>query len=100
MFLCIICTLFLIFGCVDIDWEYPAAQDRGGVPADTARYTIFMNEVKNAFGPNGYGLTFTAPSSYWYLQHFDLPGLMQSADWVNIMLVMRFERYTMCLIAS
>ena len=27
----------------------------------------------------------TAPSSYWYLQHFDLPGLLQHADWVNVM---------------
>ena len=29
----------------------------------------------------------TAPSSYWYLQHFDLPGLLKSADWVNVMYV-------------
>lgn len=30
-------------------------------------------------------LTFTAPSSYWYLRWFDLPGLMKYADWVNVM---------------
>ena len=30
----------------------------------------------------------TAPSSYWYLQHFDLPGLLKSADWVNVMYVL------------
>lgn len=69
----------------DIDWEYPGAYDRGGNPADTANYVTFMSKVKSAFKSHGYGLTFTAPSSYWYLQHFDLPGLLQHADWVNVM---------------
>lgn len=44
-----------------------------------------MSKLKSAFEPYGYGLSFTAPSSYWYLQHFDLPNLLKSADWVNIM---------------
>lgn len=44
-----------------------------------------MSRVKTAFTPHGFGLTFTAPSSYWYLQHFDLPSLLAHADWVNIM---------------
>jgi GH18 family chitinase len=57
------------------DWEYPGAYDRGGVPADTKNYVNFMAAVKSAFSQKGYGLTFTAPSSYWYLQHFDLPGM-------------------------
>ncbi|KAJ7156682.1 hypothetical protein C8R46DRAFT_1040551 [Mycena filopes] len=45
------------FDGVDIDWE-------------------------SAFSTR-YGLSFTAPSSFWYLQHFDL----KSADWVNVMFV-------------
>ncbi|GJJ07068.1 hypothetical protein Clacol_001267 [Clathrus columnatus] len=73
------------FDGIDIDWEYPGAYDRGGGPADTANYVTFMSKVKSAFQPYGYGLTFTAPSSYWYLQHFDLPGLLKSADWVNVL---------------
>ncbi|KAJ7257772.1 hypothetical protein C8J57DRAFT_1516652 [Mycena rebaudengoi] len=72
------------FNGIDIDWEYPAADDRGGVPADKANFVTFMAKVRAAFG-KGYGLTFTAPSSFWYLQHFDLPGLLKSADWVNVM---------------
>ncbi|KAJ6523143.1 hypothetical protein DFH09DRAFT_1421136, partial [Mycena vulgaris] len=73
------------FDGLDVDWEYPAANDRGGVPADTKNYVTFMAAVKKAFSGPGYGLTFTAPSSYWYLQHFDLPGLLEHADWVNVM---------------
>ncbi|KAK7039901.1 hypothetical protein R3P38DRAFT_2902374 [Favolaschia claudopus] len=73
------------FDGLDVDWEYPAADDRGGVVADTKNYVSFMEAVKKAFSGPGYGLTFTAPSSYWYLQHFDLPGMMKWADWVNVM---------------
>ncbi|KAJ7772314.1 glycosyl hydrolases family 18-domain-containing protein, partial [Mycena metata] len=73
------------FDGLDIDWEYPGASDRGGVPADTENYVKFMATVKAAFKVKNYGLSFTAPSSYWYLQHFDLGGLLKSADWVNVM---------------
>lgn len=34
---------------------------------------------------NGYGLTITLPSSYWYLQHFDMVNLAKSVDWFNMM---------------
>ena len=44
-----------------------------------------MAQLKSAIRSKNYGLTFTAPSSYWNLQHFDLPGLMKHADWVNVM---------------
>jgi hypothetical protein len=42
-----------------------------------------MRETFDAAG--GYGITFTIPSSYWYLRWFDLPGLLQYADWVSLM---------------
>ncbi|KAH9919518.1 uncharacterized protein B0H18DRAFT_1122441 [Fomitopsis serialis] len=72
------------FDGIDIDWEYPAAYDRGGNPADTDNYVAFMKALRTAFGGD-YGISFTAPSSYWYLQHFNLTGLLHSADFVNVM---------------
>ncbi|GAB1211735.1 hypothetical protein ATERTT37_000859 [Aspergillus terreus] len=76
------------FDGVDIDWEYPGAGDRGGKEADTENYVLLMKTLRETFdnsahGP--YGLTFTIPSSYWYLRWFDVPGMLKYADWTNMM---------------
>jgi GH18 family chitinase len=44
------------FDGIDVDWEYPAAYDRGGSPADKANYVTFMAVCRSAFGSR-YGLT-------------------------------------------
>lgn len=65
----------------------PGACDRGGSPADVQNYPLLLSTIRSVFDASGhsFGLTFTAPSSYWYLQNFDLPSLLESADWVNLM---------------
>lgn len=75
------------FDGVDIDWEYPVAPERSGKPADYANYVSFMKKLKNALGSGGYnyGLTLTLPSSYWYLQNFDIKALEPIVDWFNLM---------------
>lgn len=70
------------FDGVDIDWEYPAAGDRGGVPADTANFVAFLKELRTALGSR-YGITATLPSPYWYLQGFDVVGMEKYLDWVG-----------------
>jgi GH18 family chitinase len=72
------------FDGVDLDWEYPVADDRGGVPADFAKFPIFLAELRAALGP-GRGVSVTLPSSYWYLQHFDLLAMQPHIDWFNVM---------------
>lgn len=76
------------FDGVDIDWEYPGAPDRGGHKDDTKNYVALMKTLKETFDKTAkgkYGLTFTVPTSYWYLRWFDLPGMLKHADWVNVM---------------
>ena len=75
------------FDGVDLDWEYPGAPDRGGQDDDTENYVLLMKTIRSVFNTSNrkLGITFTAPSSYWYLRWFDLPGLSKYVDWINVM---------------
>ncbi|KAJ6018170.1 class V chitinase [Penicillium sp. IBT 35674x] len=72
------------FDGVDIDWEYPAASDRGGTAADTDNFATLVAEMRSSWGTS-YGISATLPSSYWYLQGFDVVKMAKSVDWFNFM---------------
>ncbi|RMX98024.1 hypothetical protein D0868_10329 [Hortaea werneckii] len=72
------------FDGVDIDWEYPVAEDRGGKVADYKNFVVFLEELRSGLGTK-YGITATLPISYWYLQHFDVESLLENLDWLNMM---------------
>ncbi|GAB7349047.1 hypothetical protein MBLNU459_g8013t1 [Dothideomycetes sp. NU459] len=72
------------FDGVDLDWEYPVTSDRGGNSADFANYVTFLKELRSALG-TGYGISATLPSSYWYMQNFDIAKMEPYLDWFNIM---------------
>ncbi|CAO2656569.1 Nn.00g053720.m01.CDS01 [Neocucurbitaria sp. VM-36] len=72
------------FDGVDLDWEYPAADDRGGVKADKANFVTFMKELGETFGTR-YGISITLPASFWYLKGFDVNALQHHLDWMNVM---------------
>ena len=75
------------FDGVDFDWEYPGAPDRGGNPNDGINYTEFFKELQAAIAnePQNYIVSFTAPTSYWYLRHFNLKNMMQYVDFANVL---------------
>ncbi|KAH7146903.1 hypothetical protein B0J13DRAFT_664619 [Dactylonectria estremocensis] len=76
------------FDGVDIDWEYPGAGDRGGKPDDGENLTKLFKEMRTAFD-NMSGrykeISFTAPTSYWYMRHFDITASAKAVDYVNVM---------------
>ncbi|PNY26741.1 Uncharacterized protein TCAP_03313 [Tolypocladium capitatum] len=75
------------YGYDGVDWEYPGADDRGGSNQDGVNYTALLKELRGAINASGreYIVTFTAPTSYWYLRHFDLENMESHVDWINLM---------------
>ncbi|CEL11918.1 hypothetical protein ASPCAL15012 [Aspergillus calidoustus] len=78
------------FDGVDIDWEYPGADDRGGRKEDYTNYPKMMSGLRRALqGSNRYskkwGLSLTVPTSYWYLRWFDIKMLEMVVDEFNLM---------------
>ncbi|KAF2969308.1 hypothetical protein GQX73_g4255 [Xylaria multiplex] len=72
------------FDGVDLDWEYPASDDRGGKAVDFGNFPELIAEMRQTFG-SSYGISLTLPSSFWYLQHFDVANLQDYVDWFNFM---------------
>jgi chitinase len=71
------------FDGVDIDWEYPVADDRGGSEEDKENYLTLVKEMRRSF-KNDYLVTIAAPASYWYLRHFAIAEMSEYLDWINV----------------
>lgn len=76
------------FDGVDIDWEYPGAGDRGGKPDDGENLTKLFKDIRAGFDKMSgkhKEISFTAPTSYWYMRHFDLTASAKAVDYINVM---------------
>ncbi|KAK8036498.1 hypothetical protein PG991_001635 [Apiospora marii] len=75
------------FDGVDLDWEYPGAPDRGGKDRDIDNFVDLVRDIRDYWSVNGqgWGLSFTAPTSYWYMRWFDVEALSKYVDWINLM---------------
>ncbi|KAH8175187.1 glycosyl hydrolases family 18 domain-containing protein [Sarocladium implicatum] len=73
------------FDGVDIDWEYPVAEDRHGRPEDYQNIVTFMKKLRGRMSRMRKGTSMTIPATYRYLQHFDIQALEETVDWFNVM---------------
>lgn len=73
------------FDGVDIDWEYPVAEDRNGRPEDYENMVTFMTKLNLRMKDTKRGNSMVLPTSYRYLQHFNIKALESQVDWFNIM---------------
>jgi GH18 family chitinase len=57
------------FDRIDLDWEYPVADDRGGKKKDFDNFPKFLANLKKSLKSTGGrdGVSITLPASYWYL---------------------------------
>lgn len=75
--------------------EYPGADDRGGAEEDGKNFTLLLEELKAAIKeqPLEYVVSFTTPTSFWYLRHFDLKASTAAVDFVNIMSKLLIQKH-------
>ncbi|OJJ69171.1 hypothetical protein ASPBRDRAFT_57699 [Aspergillus brasiliensis CBS 101740] len=75
------------FDGVDIDWEYPVTDERGGRPEDFVNFVTLVKRLRERLNQTGrkYGISITLPTSYWYLRGFDIVNLEPHVDFLNVM---------------
>ena len=75
------------FDGVDIDWEYPVSGGDSGMvhsPADRENFSLLMAELRRALGPQRL-LTAAMAGSPELVKNLDLPALVSSLDYFNVM---------------
>lgn len=78
------------FDGVDLDWEFPVAEDRAGRPEDRANYVALVAEMRAQFWQTVVDgrqplLSVAVPCGGRYLNGFDLPGMAKHVDWIGAM---------------
>lgn len=72
------------FQGVDLDWEYPVAEDRGGREEDTANFVLLVKDMRSVFGTR-YGISVALAPDIWYLRYYDAIAMQPYVDWFGFM---------------
>jgi len=78
------------FDGVNLDWEYPGDENRGGTTADYGNYVLLVQAIREAFDDVSYvlhlELSMAIPISYFYLEKgYNLIALNSKVDYFNVM---------------
>ena len=75
------------FDGIDIDWETPLSEDKGGSPENYERFVSLAKEIRLAFESSAkkFIFTITLPPTDWELLDYDVVGLSEHVDWFNLM---------------
>jgi GH18 family chitinase len=73
------------FRGVDIHWQWPGAESRGGNPSvDTQNLVALMSELRQALDKI-YGISIALPAQYEYLKFMDPKAIEPHVDWFNVL---------------
>jgi chitinase len=72
------------FTGIDIDWEYPGEEKRGGRPEDGKNLVEFVKEMRAALGTTK-GISITLAPDWGYLKNFSPVEMQPYVDFMNFM---------------
>jgi len=75
---------------IDLDWEYPCVPSNNSIVSrdDKHNFTLFCAEIRrqlDALGGRRRWLTIAAGADLYYVNCVELPALMDSLDYINVM---------------
>ena len=74
------------FDGLDLDWEYPAAVDRGGAASDKENFARLVEELSAVFVPRGWLLSAAVPAGIYRINEgYDVARLAKALDFINVM---------------
>ena len=74
------------FDGLDLDWEYPGAEDRDGQWSDKENFASLVSELHQEFKPRGWILSAAvSPAKFRVDEGYAVKKISESLDFINVM---------------